>query len=113
MAYSKRSRTKSTSRLSNSKRHVATVSKSNQHIYVTVLSPDKQVITHCGTPKLIRDGKLVIGSNIKASTELANVLAEKLKVLNIDTISFNRAGWPYHGRIKAFVEQLRSQGVTV
>ena len=112
MAYSKRSRTKTTSRLLTSARHVAVISKSNQHLYVTIVSPAKQVITHCGTPKLVRSGKLALGSNVLAAQELAKSTAEKLKELKVSSLSFNRSGWAYHGRIKAFVEQLRS-GVTV
>lgn len=113
MAYSKRSRTKTNSRLSTSSRHVAVISKTNQHLYVTIVSPAKQVITQCGTPKLVRSGKVALGSNILAAKELAKSAAEKLKELKVSSLSFNRRGWPYLGRIKAFVEQLRLLGVTV
>jgi large subunit ribosomal protein L18 len=38
-------------------------------------------------------------------------LAEKARDEGIDRVVFDRAGYPYHGRVKAFAEGARSGGL--
>ncbi len=43
---------------------------------------------------------------------LGKVLAEKAKTMKISTVVFDRAGYAYHGRVKAVVDGVRDGGVT-
>ena len=113
MGYSKRSRIRISSRMAVASRHVAIVRKSNQHICVIVVAPDNKIVTQASTQKLVKDGKLKIGSNIEAAKALATDLAQKLLSAGITHMAYNRQGWPYHGRIKALADQLRAEGLTI
>jgi large subunit ribosomal protein L18 len=48
---------------------------------------------------------------VKAAEEFANFFASKVKEKGITKIVFDRAGYLYHGRIKAFAESLRKNGM--
>jgi large subunit ribosomal protein L18 len=41
------------------------------------------------------------------------LLAERAKAAGIDTAVFDRGGYQYHGRVKAFAEGVREGGITV
>jgi len=49
--------------------------------------------------------------NIKAAQFFGEVFAQKAKEKGISKIVFDRAGYLYHGRVKAFAEALRKQGL--
>ncbi|MGV2393130.1 UNVERIFIED_CONTAM: 50S ribosomal protein L18 [Campylobacter lari] len=44
---------------------------------------------------------------IKAASELGKVMGEKIAKLNISELVFDRSGYVYHGRVKAFAEAVR------
>jgi len=49
--------------------------------------------------------------NIKASAQLGSILAEKAKQKGVTKICFDRSGYIYHGRVKAFAEAARKAGL--
>lgn len=53
----------------------------------------------------------------KTKTERANLFGtmfgEQVKKLKLDKLAFDRSGYRYHGRVKAFVEGLRSSQVSI
>lgn len=49
--------------------------------------------------------------NIKAASALGGICARRLKEKGISRIVFDRGGYLYHGRIKAFAEALRKAGM--
>lgn len=51
------------------------------------------------------------GGNVKASSALGEVVAKKAKDKNIKRVVFDRGGYDYHGRIKAFAEAARKGGL--
>ena len=55
--------------------------------------------------------KFPSGGNIKAAELLGQVFATKAKEKGISKIIFDRAGYLYHGRVKAFAEALRKGGL--
>jgi large subunit ribosomal protein L18 len=55
--------------------------------------------------------KFPSAGNIKAAESFGQVLAEKAKEKGITKIVFDRAGYLYHGRVKAFAEALRKSGM--
>jgi large subunit ribosomal protein L18 len=48
---------------------------------------------------------------IELSAEFGKYFAERLKQKSVVKIAFDRAGYKYHGRIKAFAEALRENGI--
>ena len=56
--------------------------------------------------------KVPYGGNIKAAEALGEALAKEAIKRGIKQVSFDRGGYPYHGRIKAMAEAARKTGLT-
>jgi large subunit ribosomal protein L18 len=52
-------------------------------------------------------------SGIEQATKAGELLAERVKAAGIDSAVFDRNGFLYHGRVKAFAEGIREGGLTV
>ncbi len=52
-----------------------------------------------------------VGGNVKAAGLFGEVFAKKAREKGITKIIFDRAGYLYHGRVKAFAEALRKGGL--
>lgn len=55
--------------------------------------------------------KFSYGGNVKAAALLGEILAERIKEKGITHLAFDRAGFIFHGRIKALVESMRKKGL--
>jgi len=55
--------------------------------------------------------KVTNGGNKAAATEVGKRIAEKAKGLGIQVVAFDRAGYKYHGRVKALAEAAREAGL--
>ena len=51
------------------------------------------------------------GGNLKAAEKLGQLLASKAKGKGVSKVVFDRCGYAYHGRIKAFAESARKAGL--
>ena len=51
------------------------------------------------------------GGNAEAAAALGKQLAQKAKGKGVTKVSFDRGGYIFHGRIKAFAEAVREGGV--
>ena len=52
------------------------------------------------------------GGNLKAAVSFGHFVAEKAKEKGICKVVFDRGGFLYHGRIKAFAEAAREKGLS-
>lgn len=55
--------------------------------------------------------KIPTGGNLKSADTFGEVLARKAKEKGITKVVFDRAGYLYHGRVKAFADSLRKGGL--
>lgn len=55
--------------------------------------------------------KLAYGGNVKAASLLGEAFAVKAKEKGVGEVVFDRAGYLYHGRVKAFADALRKGGL--
>ena len=55
--------------------------------------------------------KIGYAGNVKAAEYFGDVFAKRAKSKGISRIVFDRAGYLYHGRVKAFAESLRKGGL--
>lgn len=92
-----------------------TVNRTNLHIYATVISEDgSKVIATVSTAQadlrksLGGSGK---GGNTAAAAQVGKLIAEKAKAAGVETVAFDRAGFQYHGRVKALAEAAREAGL--
>jgi large subunit ribosomal protein L18 len=97
-----------------------TVHRSNTHIYAAVLSEDgTRVLASASTlEKDVRKdlageaGKIGgKGGNTAAATVVGKRIAEKAKAAGVERVAFDRAGFAYHGRVKALAEAAREAGL--
>ena len=51
------------------------------------------------------------GSTRKAAEVVGQRIAEKAKAAGIESVAFDRAGYRYHGRVKALAEAARAGGL--
>ncbi|MCG3176422.1 MAG: 50S ribosomal protein L18 [Candidatus Omnitrophica bacterium] len=52
------------------------------------------------------------GGNVEAAVAFGAYVAEKARQKGIDKVVFDRGGYLYHGRIKAFAEAAREKGLS-
>jgi large subunit ribosomal protein L18 len=92
-----------------------TVFRSNLHIYANVISDDgMKVLASASTAeKEVREslGAPGKGGNAAAAAMVGKRIAEKARAAGIDSVSFDRAGYAYHGRVKALAEAAREAGL--
>ena len=89
-----------------------TVYRTNSHIYAQITSSggDKVLATASSLEKDLR-AKLKNGGNKGAAEAVGQRIAEKAKAAGIEKVAFDRAGYRYHGRVKALAEAARSGGL--
>jgi large subunit ribosomal protein L18 len=90
-----------------------TVFRSNLHIYAKVISEDgTQVVASASTAeKDLRDQLSGNGGNAAAAALVGKRIAEKAKAAGVEKVAFDRAGFAYHGRVKALAEAAREAGL--
>jgi len=96
-----------------------TVHRTNLHIYASVVSDDgKRVLASAST--LEADVRKALGGEAKAAGKGGNVaaasvvgkrIAEKAKAAGVERVAFDRAGFAYHGRVKALADAAREAGL--
>ena len=96
-----------------------TVHRTNLHIYASVISDDgSKVLASASTAEadvrkeLAGDSKTAgKGGNAAAAAVIGKRIAEKAKAAGIEKVAFDRAGFAYHGRVKALAEAAREAGL--
>ena len=94
----------------NSNRFRITVSKSLNNLSAQIIDDKakKTLVSASSTEKDIKKNKV---KKIEKSNLIGEVLAKRAKEKNISEVYFDRGGYKYHGRIKAFAETLRKNGL--
>lgn len=89
-----------------------TVHRTNSHIYaqLTSSSGDKVLASASTLEKEVR-AQVKNGGNRKAAETVGARIAEKAKQAGIEAVAFDRAGYRYHGRVKALAEAARAGGL--
>ncbi|MBP9904641.1 MAG: 50S ribosomal protein L18 [Rhodoferax sp.] len=92
-----------------------TVNRTNLHIYASVISGDgARVLATASTAEaevraaLGGSGK---GGNVAAAQVIGKRVAEKAKAVGVEKVAFDRAGFAYHGRVKALADSAREAGL--
>jgi len=88
------------------------VHRTNSHMYAQIIAPGgRKVLTSASTVEKEMRAKVNNGGNRKAAELVGRRIAEKAKALGIEKVAFDRAGYRYHGRVKALAEAARAGGL--
>ncbi len=84
------------------------VYRSNVGIYAQLIDDIARKTIAGVSPKELKDQKV---TKTEMSKLLGEMMAKKAKDAKIDTVVFDRGGYQYHGRIKAFADGAREAGL--
>ena len=92
-----------------------TVNRTNLHMYASVISGDggKVLATASTAEAEVRKalGASGKGGNVAAAQIIGKRLAERAKAVGVEKVAFDRAGFAYHGRVKALADAAREAGL--
>ena len=92
-----------------------TVNRTNLHIYASVISGDgAKVLASASTVEA--EVRAALGGSGKGATAAAaqvigKRVAEKARAAGVEKVAFDRAGYAYHGRVKALADAAREAGL--
>ena len=84
------------------------VFRSNKEIYAQLIDDVNGVTLLAASSREKEIGK---GTNVEVATAVGKLVAEKALKAGIDTVTFDRGGYLYHGRIKSLAEGARAAGL--
>ena len=89
-----------------------TVHRTNGHIYAQITSSTgDRILASASTAEKEVRAQLKNGGNRKAAEAVGARIAEKARQAGIERVAFDRAGYRYHGRVKALAEAARAGGL--
>ncbi len=89
-----------------------TVYRSNCHIYAQIIASEGgRVLASASTAEKEMRTQFANGGNAAAAAAVGKRIAEKAKGAGIERVAFDRAGYKYHGRVKALAEAAREHGL--
>ena len=94
----------------NFKRLRVSVSKSLKNLSAQIID-DKQSKTLISASSIEKEIKNKKMKKIEKSNLIGEILAKRAKEKNINEVYFDRGSHKYHGRIKAFADTLRKNGL--
>lgn len=105
-------------RATNTRRHLAKLNatrlviyRSARHIYAQVILPNASVVTTASTLEKNISRDLNYTGNIVAASAVGKVIAQRTLKKGIKSVSFDRSGFKYHGRIQALADSARRAGL--
>ena len=84
------------------------VFRSNKEIYAQLIDDVNGVTLLSASSREKEVGK---GTNVEVAAAVGKLVAEKALKAGIDTVTFDRGGYLYHGRIKSLAEGARAAGL--
>ena len=84
------------------------VFRSNKEIYAQLIDDVNGVTILAASSREKEIGK---GTNVEVATAVGKLVAEKALKAGIETVTFDRGGYLYHGRIKSLAEGARAAGL--
>jgi large subunit ribosomal protein L18 len=88
------------------------IRRSIKNIYAQIIDDtcNKVLFSLSTMDKEVKE-KFPCAGNLKAAEFFGQIFAQRAKEKGVAKIFFDRAGYPYHGRVKAFAEALRKGGL--
>ena len=85
------------------------VFRSNRYIYAQIIDDDagRTLATASSQEKKLRKKTL----SIDTAAEVGKLVASRANDAGVETVVFDRGGFPYHGRVKALADAAREGGL--
>jgi len=83
------------------------VFRSNQHIYAQLIDDENNKVLAQASDMSFKKGL----TNIEKAKKVGEMIAKLGEEKKISEIVFDRAGYKYHGRVKALAESIREKGL--
>ena len=102
--------TKTRGKIKSLKSNRLTVFRSNQHTYAQVISYDgSEVLVSASTAEA--ELRSDTNGNIESAKKVGTLIAKRALEKGLDSVSFDRSGYKFHGRVKALAEAAREEGL--
>ncbi|MBN9429549.1 MAG: 50S ribosomal protein L18 [Burkholderiales bacterium] len=90
-----------------------TVHRTNTHIYASIIDEagERVLVSASTVEQEVRQKLSGKGGNVDAAALVGKRIAEKALAAGIDSVAFDRAGYRFHGRVKALAEAAREAGL--
>ena len=85
------------------------VFRSNKEIYVQMIDDNNGVTLVAASSR--EKGVKAEGNKVEVAKAVGKAIAEKALKAGIETCTFDRNGYLYHGRVKALAEAARKEGL--
>ena len=91
-------------------RYRISVSKSLNNLFAQIIDDKRKqtLVSASSIEKTIKQKKV---KKMEKSSLIGEILAKRAKEKNISEVYFDRGEYKYHGRVKAFAETLRKNGL--
>lgn len=88
------------------------VHRTPRHIYAQLIAPGGANVLACAS-SLESEIKQSLANtgNVQAAIRVGQLIAERAKSKGITRVAFDRAGFKYHGRVKALADAAREGGL--
>ena len=88
------------------------IHKTPRHIYAQVTDANgAKVLAAASTVQATVKTDLKYTGNVDAAKAVGRAIAEKAKAAGVTKVAFDRAGFRYHGRVKALADAARESGL--
>jgi large subunit ribosomal protein L18 len=86
--------------------HRLTVHRTPRHIYAQIIAPNGSVVVAAASTveRSVTEALAGYTGNIR-------FIAERAKAAGVEQVAFDRAGFKYHGRVKALADAAREHGL--
>ena len=93
--------------------HRLTVHRTPRHIYAQIIAPNGSVVVAAASTveKSVTEALAGHTGNIAAAAVVGRFIAERAKAAGVEQVAFDRAGFKYHGRVKALADAAREHGL--
>ena len=90
------------------------IRRSTSHLYAQVIDDNtgKTLVSFSTLSTDLKDKIKKDAGNVKGATIIGSAIAEKCKKAGITKVVFDRAGYLYHGRVKALADAARKGGLS-
>ncbi len=89
------------------------VFKSAKHLYVQLIDDENghTVASATTNTRAGKEGGKVSFANVENAKLIGKMIADRAKTAGVETVVFDRSGYPYHGAVKAVAEAAREAGL--